>query len=372
MKIVLVGPYPPPIGGISIHMKRVARHLRIIGLECDIYDESNGNNRLEGVYPIRSYKYFILRFPFIRGNLFHFHSISKKIRIMLALFRIFGKKIILTIHGGSLMEQIEQSNRVVRFVLLRSLQSIDQILCVNEADTQQLLALGFSRDKVATLPAYVKPVESEQDDHEIPNEVTTFINESEFVITANGYIRFYQGQDLYGIDRLIYLLKELDDKGYEAYILFALLGVSDQSSEERQYYDDIKQRIKDQGLEGRFLFYEVQDTELYPLLKKSKLFIRPTLTDGYGVSIAEALACGIPSIASNVCSRPEGTIEYQVRNNEDLLHKVRDVMENYPVYKQKVLSLRNPDYLADLLTVYERIAGRRSLKSTRVIGQNGK
>lgn len=372
MKIVLVGPYPPPIGGISIHMKRVASHLKEQGWACDIYDESNGSSRPEGVYPIHSYKYFMLRFPLIKGDLFHFHSISKSFRIMLALFKIFGKKIVLTVHGDSLKDQIEQSNTVIRFLLLRSLHMIDQILCVNEADTEQLLSLGFRPDNVATLPAYIKPVETERENFDIPREVMTFLEEAEFAITANGLIRFYEGQDLYGVDMLVQLLKALNEKGQKARILFALLGASDQSAEEQKYYHDLKEYIRACGLEDRFLFYEVHQTELYPLLRKSDLFIRPTLKDGFGVSIAEALACGIPAIASNVCSRPEGTILYQSGNADDLQQKVRDVMGHYLSYKQQILRLPTPDYMSDLLALYERLVPKSRLKCNMVTGPNGK
>lgn len=372
MKIVMIGPYPPPIGGISVHMKRVAAHLRHKGFDCNIYDESNGSHQVEGVYPIRSYRHFIWRFPFIKGDLFHFHSISKKFRIVLALFKIFGKRIILTIHGGSLMEQIEQSNWAVRFALIRSLRCIDQILCVNEADRQKLLGLGFREEKVCTLPAYIHPLDDELDNRDIPSEVMMFLEEAEFAITANGYIRFYHGRDLYGVDMLIYLARELKARGYKVKLLFALLGVLDQSPVEQQYYWKLQQKIKDEGLEEQFIFYEVHHTELYPLLQKSDLFIRPTLTDGYGVSIAEALACGTPSVASDVCIRPEGTIQFRSDNAEDLLFKVKEVLDNYAVYKQRTQDLPNPDYLSGLLAVYERLATQRTLRSSRVIGHNGK
>ncbi|KKO51010.1 glycosyltransferase family 4 protein [Paenibacillus sp. DMB20] len=372
MKIVMVGPYPPPLGGISVHVKRAAEHLRQNGLDCDVYDESNGSHSAAGVYPLGSYRRFLLRFPLIKGDLFHVHSIRKKFRMVLGFYKLFGKKIVLTVHGGSLIDQIESSNRVVRFVLLRSLRAIDQILCVNEADTEKLLAMGFKRNRVATMPAYIRPVETEGADSGIPAHVADFLEKAEFAITANGYIRFFQGRDLYGADLLVQLLKELNARGLKARVLFALLGAREQSARERQYYLDLRKRIKAYGLEDRFLFYEVHDTELHPLLKKSDLFMRPTLADGYGVSIAEALACGTPAIASDVCRRPEGTILFRTENSEDMLRKVRDVMENYPSYKRQALSLPVPDYISGLLAVYERLGAKKTLKSKLVSGPNGK
>lgn len=372
MKIVMVGPYPPPLGGISVHVKRAAEHLRLFGMECDIYDESNGSPSVPGVYPLGSYRRFLFRFPWLKGDLFHVHSISKNFRMMLGFYKLFGKKIVLTVHGGSLIEQIESSNRAVRFVLLRSLRSLDQILCVNEADTEKLLSMGFRRNRVATMPAYIRPVETEEVDSGIPGHVADFLEKAEFAITANGYIRFFQGRDLYGADQLIWLLEELNARGLKARVLFALLGAREQSARERQYYRDLQKRIKACGLEERFLFYEALDTELHPLLKKSDLFIRPTLADGYGVSIAEALACGTPAIASDACRRPAGTMLFRTGNSDDMLRMVRNVMENYPSYKQQALTLPVPDYMSGLLAVYERLAPKKTLKSKLVAGPNGK
>lgn len=372
MKIVMVGPYPPPLGGISVHVKRAAEYLRLNGLDCDVYDESNGSHSVAGVYPLGSYRRFLLRFPWIKGDLFHVHSISKKFRMVLGLYKLFGKKIVLTVHGGSLIDQIESSNRIVRFVLLRSLRAIDQILCVNEADTEKLLAMGFRRNRIATMPAYIRPVETEGVNSGIPAHVEEFLEKAEFAITANGYIRFYQGRDLYGADQLVGLLEELNARGIKARVLFALLGVREQNARERQHYRDLQKRIKACGLEERFLFYEVHDTELHPLLKKSDLFIRPTLADGYGVSIAEALACGTPAIASDACRRPEGAMLFRTGNSEDMLRKVRHVMENHSSCKQQALSLPVPDYMSGLMAVYERLASKKTLKSKLVAGPNGK
>ncbi|WP_106766797.1 glycosyltransferase family 4 protein [Paenibacillus faecalis] len=372
MKIVLVGPYPPPIGGISIHIQRAAGHLRQHGWDCDIYDESSGSNRPEGVYPIHSYTSFIMRFPWLQGDLFHFHSISRSFRIMLGLFKMFGKKIMLTAHGDSLKRQIEQSNPASRFLFIRSLRMIDHIVCVNKADRDMLLSFGFRSNQVTALPSFIKPIETEQHLLQIPREVTDFMEAGEFTITANGCIRLDQGRDLYGADLLVQLLQDLTVKGYKARILFALLGSSEQSAEERRYYNELKERLREWGLESRFYFYEVDQTELYPLLRKSHLFVRPTLTDGFGVSIAEALACGIPALASDVCRRPEGATLFKSGNADDLLEKVQDVMDNYSSRKQEILDLPIPDYMSELLMLYKRVMSKTRLDSNMVIGPDGK
>ncbi|WP_438349870.1 glycosyltransferase family 4 protein [Paenibacillus sp. FA6] len=369
MKIIMIGPVPPPVGGISVHIKRIQKRLRDEGIQCDVYNEANDCRIEDNIYSLQGYKRFLFKIPFIRGDLFHFHTINRTVRMLLGCYKIFGKKIILTVHGESLMQQIKNSNAVVRFLLLKSLQTIDQIVCVNEEDTQELVRLGFSEHKVITIPAYIQPVECESNDLAIPNEVLTFIEGAKFVITANGFIRFHQRKDLYGVDLLIDLLKKLTEMNYDVRILFATLGVASQSVDERNYYSFLRKRIKMFNLEDRFLFYEVSNTELFPLVRKSHLFVRPTTTDGYGVSIAEALYYSIPSIASDVCKRPDGTILFQSRNIHDLIQQVQDVMNNYPVHKQRASVLEQRDYAMDLLEVYFKIAGQRSLESKVILDE---
>ncbi|GAB6927009.1 hypothetical protein JCM10914A_09920 [Paenibacillus sp. JCM 10914] len=372
MKIVIIGPYPPPLGGISIHIQRVAQHARRVGLDVEIIDDSNGPHTASDVHPIQNYTKFLLRFPWIQGDLFHFHTISKRVRMLLGLYAWFGKKIVLTVHGESLMQQIQYANSIERYWLLNSLKSIHRILCVNERDAQKLVEMGFSHEQVMTLPAYIPPLSTQHhDDHAIPDKVIEFLTHRDFTIAANGYIRFYRGGELYGADQLITLLQRLRELNYEVRVLFALMGVTEQSEEERAYYEGLKIQLQETGLAEFFMFYEVKNTELHPILQNAQLFIRPTLTDGYGVSIAEALACGIPAVASDVCLRPEGALLYSAGSVDELLTLVVQVIEHYASYQESVVQLPAPDYLSPLLKVYEAAFGNENLSNPFTLGKYG-
>lgn len=62
-----------------------------------------------------------------------------------------------------------------------------------------------------------------------------------------------------------------------------------------------KEKIVASGLENNILIRgQCNDTELYSLLKSSKIFIFPSLFEGWGISVAEALACGLPIIAYDI------------------------------------------------------------------------
>ena len=67
---------------------------------------------------------------------------------------------------------------------------------------------------------------------------------------------------------------------------------------------------------------------IWPLFKKVDLFLRPTNTDGFGISLAEAIHFGTLAIASDVCPRPEGTILFKNRDFNDLFTKVNKILKN--------------------------------------------
>ncbi|MFK4424565.1 glycosyltransferase family 4 protein [Bacillus sp. RC51] len=355
MKVSIVGSVPPPVGGISIHIKRTKRILEENGIESCIYNEIGWGNEQENIYPISRYRSFMFKIPFIKTDLLHIHSIDIKIRTLLGMYKILGKKIILTIHGESLSDQLKTSNFLMRYLLKMSLKKIDKIICVNDSLLNELVLLGVSHSNMVAIPGYIHPKEYTEDIMAIPKDVYKFIEESSFLITANGCIRFYRGEDLYGVDMLVDLMHKLKGQGVRARLLFALLDKESQTEEEREYYTELRKKIRELDLEDSFMFYEVENTELYPILQKSNLFIRPTNTDGLGISIAEAIYYNVPSIASDVCNRPHGTILFESRNNIDLHQTVNKVIHNYPLYVERIREIEVKDYSNELISIYKEV-----------------
>ena len=63
----------------------------------------------------------------------------------------------------------------------------------------------------------------------------------------------------------------------------------------------LREEINSFGLEDEVLLYgKCSDFELYRLLKSSKIFIFPSLFEGWGLAVAEALACGLPVVAYDI------------------------------------------------------------------------
>lgn len=71
-------------------------------------------------------------------------------------------------------------------------------------------------------------------------------------------------------------------------------------------YEDILKAPKVFGVENRVRFLGFVPTgELTDLLSKASAYIQPSLWEGFGIPVVEAMASGVPVIVSNVSSLPE-------------------------------------------------------------------
>ena len=74
----------------------------------------------------------------------------------------------------------------------------------------------------------------------------------------------------------------------------------------------LKEKISSLGLEGKVLLHgKCSDFELYSLLKSSKIFIFPSVFEGWGLAVAEALACSLPIVAYDIPALRENFGECQ-------------------------------------------------------------
>jgi glycosyltransferase involved in cell wall biosynthesis len=71
-------------------------------------------------------------------------------------------------------------------------------------------------------------------------------------------------------------------------------------------FDSIFQRVQELGLESEVLFPGfVSDAEQLLWYHSASVFVYPSLYEGFGMPVTEALTCGIPVVTSNVSSLPE-------------------------------------------------------------------
>jgi glycosyltransferase involved in cell wall biosynthesis len=89
----------------------------------------------------------------------------------------------------------------------------------------------------------------------------------------------------------------------------------------------------------KFLHY-VPDSELPLLFQGAKIFVFPSIYEGFGLPVLEAMASGVPVLSSNATSLPEvigeAGIYFNPSNRDELVQKLVDLLENEDL--QRVLS----------------------------------
>ena len=71
-------------------------------------------------------------------------------------------------------------------------------------------------------------------------------------------------------------------------------------------YDSIFDKIKELKLEDKVIFTDyISDDDVPVLMNASKAFLFPSLYEGFGMPVLEAMACGVPVLTSNLSSLPE-------------------------------------------------------------------
>jgi len=70
--------------------------------------------------------------------------------------------------------------------------------------------------------------------------------------------------------------------------------------------DKVKQRIADHGLEKHVLLpRRISEEEKLSYFSRSLVYLQPTIHEGFGLAIAEAMSCGVPVVTSRVAAVPE-------------------------------------------------------------------
>lgn len=92
-------------------------------------------------------------------------------------------------------------------------------------------------------------------------------------------------------------------------------------------YEDILEAPKNFGVEDRVLFLDfVPDEDLVSLYREALFYVLPSLYEGFGLPILEAMKQGCPVLTSNVSSMPEAgggaALYVDPENTQDITEKI--------------------------------------------------
>jgi glycosyltransferase involved in cell wall biosynthesis len=72
------------------------------------------------------------------------------------------------------------------------------------------------------------------------------------------------------------------------------------------YYFIVVEKVKQLGISESVMFTDfIEDEDMAALYSGASAFVFPSLYEGFGLPLLEAMACGVPIVTSHVCSIPE-------------------------------------------------------------------
>lgn len=336
-KIILVGTTPPPNGGVTIHIKRLINELRKTEIVFEFY-----NLRVRGRKGTIDIVQYFKTFKKIKEKnlIIHYQLNNWK---ELCLIVIFSKSntIVTTIHSFRI-ELFSIVDRICYIFCRKKIFFIAPSLTIQK----KLIYYKVSEDHISIIDTFFPPNEDELN-NPIPKEISSFISmhSAKKIVLASAW-KLYKDKlnvDVYGLDMCIQACIDIPNLA----LVFCVPIISDMN-----YFNSMVTLICSKpGLSDRILIYR-EETFLAPLYKKFDLFVRPTSTDSFGISVAEAICSNVYSIASDVCKRYPGCIEFRARDQRDFNDKIRVVINSPASLKDK--SLKNNSNIESYVSFYKK------------------
>jgi glycosyltransferase involved in cell wall biosynthesis len=321
-KVLLVGPFPPPYGGVSVHILRFKNLLKE-EFAFDFIDESP--EKKNEIFNIRSLNIFRYLQKIGNADVVYIHSGSNLLRIYhLFVGRLLGKKIILVLHGFT-----SSPPKFVFYVKGLIYRLATTITVVNE-DIKKRLYLP--EKKCVTKEAFIPPLL--KDEPPLPESIANLVCKSKdggkVVICANAFrLEKYKDQDLYGLDMCIEVAKRLLTKDHSFIFIYIVSSIDDKADD----YNKAQQLIRDLHLSNHF-FLTNEKLSFVKLMQDSDIIVRPTNTDGDSLTIREGLFLNKKVLASDVVERPKGVVLFQSRNFDDLEMKLADLIRSKNIHAE--------------------------------------
>ena len=296
-KVILLGPLPPPFGGVSVYLSFLFEYLKgraaaVWAYYGDVSFAREGvrffNHRRLGLVPL------LLREG--RGarvlDVTHFHLEHPNPLLLpawLLMKRLLGFEWYKNVLDGTLPARYEDFKPRQRLLFRRAVRAVDEFVVVSEELRRWLREELKVRQPITVIPCLL-PIPRRHLEAPLNEEteaslaafarraqrvcaVGVFIHEYGFAHVAEAVerVRAETGEDV-GLVLLDGTFAR--DEGYRAGVLH--------------------------GREWVTVLENVPNTGVYRILKQSDAFVRAVVREGYGISRVEATWCGLPVVATRV------------------------------------------------------------------------
>lgn len=318
MRILQIGPYPPPHGGVQTHVVAVRRYLRGRGVPCAVINITR-HRKPDGdevYYPSSGFEVLRLLLR-LRYDIIHLHFGGSLTSRLLALgflcTLIPRRRVVLTFHSGGYPVSDEGRSAHRRTLRGFVFRRFDRVIGVNQQLVDLFKRLGVSHDRIRLIQPHALSGEPPADS--LSPQLQRFFESHNPLLTTVGLLEPEYDLPLQ-IDALGPVREQFTNAG--------LVIIGSGSLE-----DYLRKLIKGKSYAEHILLAgDVSHRETLRVISDGSLFLRTTLYDGESISVREALHIGVPVIATDNQMRPRGVDLIPPSDIHALLEAIKQRLSN--------------------------------------------
>ncbi len=350
MRVLQLGPWPPPHGGVQTNIAAIRALLLRRGHECSVINLHRHRTGAEpGVYhPVNAAQ--VLRLlASLDYEIVHLHIGGGLTGRLLALAGVCASvpraHSVLTFHSGGYAGSPQ--GRSARPRTLRGLvfRRFDRIIAVNPEIVRLFVRFGVPEERLRLICPHVLP--SEPPRSELPGPMRAFFAAHSPVLISVGLL-----EPEYDLPLQIETLGRIRERHPRAGLVIAGSGSLE---------GELRARIAEQAWAEHILLPgDVPHDIALRAIAEAGVFLRTTLYDGDSVAVREALHFGTPVIATDNGMRPEGVLLVPAGDAAALCRRVDEciAVPRAPARPSESAEAN----IEAVLRLYEELAGKASCR----------
>jgi glycosyltransferase involved in cell wall biosynthesis len=353
LDILILGPIPPPFGGIAVHVDRLVPLLENAGLRVGVLNHFGSTDKPFVLGALRRNPLNYYRLPKkIPARVLHYHHSHWLAFMALALARRQSRsRYVITLHGTALARRLNSRAPLLGRLTRWGLRRFDAIIVVNR-HIHDAIEGHVDIDEISVLPAFIKPPAEEPP---YDPSIETFLFSGPTLLVPVYRVQFLpDGRDLYGLDTAADAFSALaEDRPELKLALF--IAERPRGRKASDYLARIIYRLEQASLKSRVLV--VFGLSLMPAFRHDVIVVRPTRSEGDALSVREAISARVPVVASDAVTRPSGTMTFSTDDSRDLYRVLRILLDTPKVRPGEPVDLVDEEassaqFLSSLIRIY--------------------
>jgi glycosyltransferase involved in cell wall biosynthesis len=318
--ILIIGPYPPPYGGIATFIQNLIQQEELCKkYEIELYKTGRENKTTPIIFQIFKDIFQVLKFSvtinFKKIDIFHIHTASYWSFIRNVPYLLISKclskgKIIFHIHGGEFSIFFNNASPLIKKIIQITLNYSDSIIVTSTSWIDAIKKISNNHNRIYPITNgfdektfFPVPKQKIRGDLHLPHDNKILLN--------IGNLEEHKGQKF-----LVKCMKEIIKK--ENKVIAYIIG-------EGSLHGHLNNLIKEYKLDNHVVLLggDKPPKEISLWINACDIFVLPSLNEGNPTVMFESLACGKPFVGTSVGGIPD----IIVTDEYGLLCKPRDVKE---------------------------------------------